>query len=66
MIKTVKKLIADKNDYRVNVRYQGQPQWFPCTILDADDVGIVVEAEGETIAIPWSGLAALSFKEVEG
>ena len=65
MIKTVKKLLADKTDYRVNVRYQGQPQWFPCEMVDADDVGIVVKAEGETIAIPWSGIAALSFAEAK-
>ena len=66
MIKLVKRMMADKGaNYRVNLRYQGDPKWHPCTVLDADTVGVVVEAEGENIAIPWSGIAALSFAEAK-
>ena len=62
MIKYVKKMMSDRSaNYRVNLRYQGDPKWHPCVVLDADQVGVVVEAEGENIASPWSGIAALSF-----
>ena len=62
MIKFVKKMMADKSaNYRVNLRYQGDPNWYPCTVLDADQVGVMVEVQGENVAIPWSGIAALSF-----
>jgi hypothetical protein len=66
MIKTVRKLLADtKTTYRVNLRYQRQTKWYPCKMFDADSVGIAVEVDNETIAVPWSGIAALSFAEVK-
>jgi len=66
MIKTLRKLLADTNKtYRVNLRYQGQPKWHSCRVLDVDTTGVVVEAENETIAVTWSGIAALSFAEVK-
>ena len=65
MIRSLKKMVSDKGaGYRVNVRYQGQDKWYPCEVLDVDDVGILALADGEKIAIPWSGIAALSFAEV--
>ncbi len=63
MINQIRKLHAEKGaNYRVTVRYMGDKQWHVCELVDVDDVGVAVNAGGETIGIPWTGLAAISFR----
>ncbi|MGB3794763.1 MAG: hypothetical protein WA957_00470 [Alteraurantiacibacter sp.] len=63
MIERIKKLHAEGDGkFRVTVRYMGDKQWHVCELIDVDDVGVAVNAGGETIGIPWTGLAAISFR----